>query len=143
MNGVRADVDGAVVLVGRPSFIAERVGGLGALDDRAVELEEAGRTVVAVAKDGQLQGLIALGDQIRPGARAALDEMRRQGITPVMVTGDNRRAAHRVARELGIDEVRAEVLSQDKAELVRELPRMLFANTAVTLVNMTTIAQIG
>jgi Cu+-exporting ATPase len=122
-HGVRALVDGAAVLVGRPSFIAERTRGLGALDDRAVELEEAGRTVVAVAKDGQLLGLIALGDQIRPDARAALDEMRRQGITPVMVTGDNRRAANRVARELGIDEVRAEVLPQDKAEIVRDLQR--------------------
>ncbi|MBW3646161.1 MAG: HAD-IC family P-type ATPase [Actinobacteria bacterium] len=76
-----------------------------------------------VARDGQFLGLIALGDQIRPDARAALDEMRRQGITPVMVTGDNRRAAQRVARELGIDGVRAEVLPQDKAEIVRDLQR--------------------
>jgi soluble P-type ATPase len=86
-------------------------------------LEEAGRTVVAVTRDGELQGLLALGDEIRTGARAALDEMRRQGLTPVMVTGDDRRAAHRVARELGIEEVRAEVLPRHKAEIVRELQR--------------------
>jgi Cu+-exporting ATPase len=122
-QGVRASVDGAVVVVGRPSFVAELTGGLGPLADRAAVLEEAGRTVVAVSRDGELQGLLALGDEIRPGARAALDEMRRQGLTPVMVTGDNRRAAHRVARELGIEEVRAEVLPHHKTEIVRELQR--------------------
>ncbi len=122
-QGVRASIDGAEVLVGRPSFVAERAGDLGRLADRATELEEAGRTVVAVSRDGQFQGLIALGDEIRAGARAALDEMRRQGITPVMVTGDNRRAAERVARELGIEEVRAEVLPEDKTEIVRDLQR--------------------
>ena len=121
--GVRAVVEGAVVLVGRPSFVAEGVGGLGRFAERAAELEEAGRTVVAVSAGGKLQGLIALGDEIRAGARQALEEMRRQGIAAVMVTGDNRRAAERVAAELGIEEVRAEVLPQDKAEIVRDLQR--------------------
>jgi Cu+-exporting ATPase len=120
-RGVRATVHGASVLVGRPSFVAERTGGLGRLAARADELEEMGRTVVAVSRDGELQGLLALGDEIRPGARDALDAMRRQGLTAVMVTGDNHRAAQRVADELGIDRVRAEVLPQDKAEIVREL----------------------
>jgi Cu+-exporting ATPase len=122
-RGVRARVDGAIVLVGRPSFVAEHVGELGPLADRAVELEQAGRTVVALSRDGELQGLIALGDDIRPEAGAALDAMRREGLTPVMVTGDNHRAAQRVADELGIEEVRAEVLPQDKTEIVRELQR--------------------
>jgi Cu+-exporting ATPase len=122
-HGVRATVDGAEVLVRRPSFVAEQTGGLGPLSVRAHELEELGRTVVAVSRDGELQGLLALGDEIRPGARDALDAMRHQGLTPVMVTGDNRRAAQRVAGKLGIDTVRAEVLPQDKAEIVRELQR--------------------
>ena len=87
------------------------------------ELEEIGRTVVAVSRDNEPLGLIALGDQIRAGARAAVDEMKRQHITPVLVTGDNRRAAQRVARELGIDDVRAEVLPGGKAEIVRDLQR--------------------
>jgi Cu+-exporting ATPase len=121
--GVRATVDGADVVVGRPSFVAEHTGGLGALAARAEELEDIGRTVVAVSQDGELQGLIALGDDIRLGAHDALDAMRREGLTPVMVTGDNRRAARRVADELGIETVRAEVLPQDKAEIVRELQR--------------------
>jgi Cu+-exporting ATPase len=122
-HGVRATIDGADVLVGRPSFVAEQTGGLGRFGARADELEELGRTVVAVSRGGELQGLLALGDEIRPGARDALDAMRRQGLIPVMVTGDNRRAAQRVAGELGITEVRAEVLPQDKTEIVRELQR--------------------
>ena len=122
-HGVRSTIDGAAVVVGRPSFVAEHAGGLGRIADRVAQLEETGRTVVAVSRDGELQGLIALGDEIRADARAALDDMRRQGLTPVMVTGDNRRAAQRVARELGIEEVRAEVLPQDKAEIVRDLQR--------------------
>jgi heavy metal translocating P-type ATPase len=122
-HGVRASIDGAAALVGRPSFVAERVGHLGRLGKRVAELEEAGRTVVAVSRDGELLGLIALGDQIRAEARAALDEMKRLGMTPVLLTGDNRRAAQRVARELGIDDVRAEVLPDGKAEIVRDLQR--------------------
>jgi len=122
-HGVRATIDGAAVLVGRPSSVAERGGNLGRLAERVAELEEAGRTVVAVSRDGELLGLIALGDQIRAEARVAVDEMKRQGITPVMLTGDNRRAAQRVARELGIDDVRAEVLPDGKAEIVRDLQR--------------------
>ncbi len=120
-HGVRATVNGAELLVGRPSFVAQRTGGLGPLAARADELEGIGRTVVAVSRDGEVQGLLALGDEIRPDARSALEAMRRLGLTSVMVTGDNRRAAQRVADELGIDTVRAEVLPQYKAEIVREL----------------------
>ena len=122
-RGVRATVDGAVVLVGRPSFVAEQGRGLGELADRVARLEEAGRTVVAVSGHGEPLGLIALGDEIRAEARAAVAEMKRQGLSPVLLTGDNRRAAQRVARELGIDDVRAEVLPEGKAEIIRELQR--------------------
>ncbi len=122
-HGVRASLDGAAVLVGRPSFVAEHTGGLGRFADRAGELEEAGRTVVAVSRSGEVQGLIALGDEIRSEAPAALAAMRSQGLTPVMVTGDNRRTAQHVAGQLGIAEVRAEVLPQDKTEIVREWQR--------------------
>jgi Cu+-exporting ATPase len=108
-------------MVGRPSFVAEHANGLGHFTERADELEAAGRTVVAISRDDEVQGLIALGDEIRPEARTALDQLRRRGITPVMVTGDNRRAAQVVAGELGIDEIRAGVLPQDKSEIVREL----------------------
>ncbi|MBI2760684.1 MAG: heavy metal translocating P-type ATPase [Chloroflexi bacterium] len=122
-HGVRATISGATVLVGRPAFVAEHGGHLGQLTERVAALEEAGRTVVAVSRDGEPLGLIALGDQIRPEARAVVEEIKRQGIMPVLLTGDNRRAAQRVARELGIEDVRAEVLPDGKAEIVRDLQR--------------------
>jgi Cu+-exporting ATPase len=68
-------------------------------------------------------GLIALGDEIRPEARAAVADMKRQGLTPVLLTGDNGLAAQQVARQLGIEDVRAEVLPEGKAEVVRDLQR--------------------
>lgn len=122
-RGVRATVGGTAVIVGRPSFVAEQVSEPGLLAERATELEEGGRTVVAVARNGEALGLIALGDQIRPEAAATVGDMKRQGLTPVLLTGDNRRAAQRVAGELGIEDVRAEVLPDGKADVVRELQR--------------------
>jgi heavy metal translocating P-type ATPase len=122
-HGVRATVDGATVLVGRPSFVAARGSPPEEPAERVTALEEAGRTVVAISRDGAPLGVIALGDEIRAEARAVVDEMRRKGITPVLVTGDNTRAAQRVARALGIDDVRAEVLPEGKAEIVRALQR--------------------
>ncbi len=122
-RGVSAIVDGATAVVGSPAYVAEHTGEFGRLAQRAEELERAGRTVVAVGRDGQLLGLISLGDEVRHDAGEALSALRRQGITPVMVTGDNARAARRVAADLGIDEVYAEVLPQDKAAIVRELQR--------------------
>ncbi len=113
-RGVRATIGGAPVIVGRPSFVAERVHQPGRLAHRDGELEEGGRTVVAVARGGEALGLIALGDEIRPEARAAVADMKRQGLTPVLLTGDNRLAAQQVARELGIEDVRAEVLPEGK-----------------------------
>jgi P-type Cu+ transporter len=85
------------------------------------ELEAAGRTVVAVSADGRPLGLIALGDDIRAEAVEALAQLRAAGLTPVLVTGDNERAARHVADELGIAEVRAGVLPEGKAEIVRDL----------------------
>jgi Cu+-exporting ATPase len=122
-RGARATIDGAPVIVGRPPFVAEHVHEPGRLAQRTGELEEGGRTVVAVARGGKALGLIALGDEIRPEARAAVADMKRQGLTPVLLTGDNRLAAQQVARELGIEDIRAEVLPEGKAEVVRDLQR--------------------
>ena len=122
-HGVAAEVDGRRVVVGRPGWLAEQGIDLAAQVERLAELEGLGRTVVAVAGDGRLLGLIALGDELRADAAQALREMRAAGLAPVMVTGDNRRAAAAVAERLGIERVEAEVLPGDKAEIVRELQR--------------------
>ncbi|MDP9443936.1 MAG: cation-translocating P-type ATPase [Actinomycetota bacterium] len=119
--GVRARVADRDVLVGRPSFVRERGVDLGRLAATVERLEAAGDTVVAVGVDGTLIGAIGLGDRIRPDAVEALERMHAAELTPVLVTGDNARAARHVADQLGIDDVRAGVLPEGKADIVRGL----------------------
>lgn len=109
------------LLVGNPRFLAEHGVDLEPLAGRITVLESTGRTVVTVARNGHAIGLLALGDEIRAEARQALAALRKAGIDLILVTGDNERAAQRVAHELGIGEVHAGVLPQEKAEIVRRL----------------------
>ncbi len=120
-SGVRATVDGHHVLVGRPGLLTDTGVDLAELSDWITEQEAAGHTVIAVAADQVLQGAIALGDQVRPDAAEAVAAMRRAGMEPVLVTGDNQRAARHVAGQLGIEQVHAGVRPDGKAEIVREL----------------------
>ena len=119
--GVTATVGGRTVVVGKPGFLADRGIELTPVTATIQRLEGIGRTVVAVAADGHLLGVIALGDELRPEAVEALEQLRAARIVPVLATGDNARAAAHVAAQVGIEEVRAEVLPEDKADLVREL----------------------
>ncbi|MGC8550771.1 MAG: heavy metal translocating P-type ATPase [Acidobacteriaceae bacterium] len=117
--GVTATVEGHRVLIGKPQFLkTERA-------DAAVAQMEAmsakGDTVVALAIDGRLAGLIGIADQIKPDARDAIQRMRAAGLEPMMVTGDNARTAQVVAAQVGITDYRAEVLPQNKAAVIREL----------------------
>ena len=122
-RGVTALIEGRRIVVGRPGWLAEQGLDLAPQADRMTGLEGLGLTVVAVGVDGELLGLIALGDEVRADAQQAVGAMRDAGLVPVMVTGDNRRAAERVSRRLGIERVYAEVLPGEKAEIVRELQR--------------------
>jgi len=88
---------------------------------RASALQAEGQTVVFAALDGRMAGLLGVADPVKPAAAEAVGELRREGIRVVMVTGDVRTTAMAVARQLGIEEVRAEVLPQDKGEAVRQL----------------------
>ncbi|CAN5351226.1 heavy metal translocating P-type ATPase [soil metagenome] len=119
--GVIATLQGRRVLVGHPSFLADNGVDLSVLHERIVELEDAGRTVVAVSRDGEPLGAIALGDELRADAEAAVAAMRQVGLTPVLVTGDNERTAQRIAGQLGITDVHARVRPEQKAEIVRRL----------------------
>jgi heavy metal translocating P-type ATPase len=119
--GVSAVIEGSRVLVGRPRFLEENGIDMTPLATRIAELEAAGRTVVAVSRDGQPLGAVALGDRLRADAITAVAAMREAGLTPILVTGDNQRAAERVAQEVGIEEVHAGILPGQKAEIVRRL----------------------
>lgn len=120
-RGVRARLDADEVLVGSPRFLTEYGIELGTLLDRIRTFESAGHTVVAVAHAKRAIGVLAFGDQVRPGARKVISQLRALGVRTLIVSGDNAAATRRVGAEVGIDEVRAELLPQDKARIIREL----------------------
>jgi Cu+-exporting ATPase len=120
--GVQARVDGHDVLVGRPAFLAEWGIELASeLTGAAARLEDTGATVVAVACDGAACGLVAVADRIKPTSRQAISELKELGLQPVLLTGDNERAATTVAHQVGIQRVLAGVLPDAKAKEIQRL----------------------
>ncbi len=119
--GVEAVARGARVLVGSLRLVASAGVDVAPLAADAARLAAEGRTAAYAAFDGRLAGLFALSDTLKPGARPAVDKLRRQGLRVVMLTGDNARTARSVAGAAGIEEVIAEVLPGDKADIVRKL----------------------
>ena len=119
-EGVRAELEGAEVFVGRLSAAAVATAPA-ELRARIEQLEQRGGTLVAVARDGVLLGVLAIEDPIKPNARRAIDALHRMGLRVVMATGDREPAARAVAATVGIDEVRAELRPEEKLALVREL----------------------
>jgi Cu2+-exporting ATPase len=120
-HGMRAVVEGHEVLAGNRKLMSDRNVSQNGLGERARELEGDGQTVVYAAVDGKLAGLVAIADAVRSGAKAAIDALHAQGIQVAMLTGDNRGTAQRVAKELDIDTVFAEVLPGQKQDKVKEL----------------------
>lgn len=120
-HGLEATVDGRTVLVGNAKLMRDQGISFDGLGPRADELEGAGRTVVRVAVDGQAGGLIAIADAVRPTAKETIDRLHNLGVQVAMLTGDNRATAERIAAELGLDTVFAEVLPGQKADKVKEL----------------------
>jgi Cu+-exporting ATPase len=130
--GIEALVDGHAVIVGRLSFLTGS--GISLTDEAsswARHAEMQGQTVVAAAWDGDLHGLIALADTLKPSSKQAISELRALALTPVLLTGDNVLAAKAIARQVGIDEVRAEVLPSEKAA---EVERLQAAGETVAMV---------
>ncbi len=120
--GARGTVDGVEVLVGSPRMLAEHGHELtDALASECRRAEDAGGTVVAVGWAGRVRGLCVVTDRIRPSAEGAVAALRSLGIEPVMVTGDNPRTAAAVAEAVGIDQVIAEAMPEDKVRHVRRL----------------------
>ena len=122
-RGVTAVIGRQRVLVGRPDFVGDGGVDLSPIAARVALLESAGRTVVVASRGRQLLGAIAFDDRLRADAGEAVSAMRAAGVVPVLVTGDNARAAQRVAAELGIEEVHAGALPNEKADIVRRLQR--------------------
>ncbi|MBA0126445.1 heavy metal translocating P-type ATPase [Haloechinothrix sp. YIM 98757] len=123
-RGVEATVDGHSVAVGGPALLRERDLEIpGELLEEVGQWQQRGAAVLHVVRDGRIAGSLALEDQIRAESRAAVDTLHRMGVTVGMITGDSRQVAEAVAAELGIDEVFAEVLPEDKDRAVADLQR--------------------
>ena len=122
--GVEAVVEGHAVIVGRPAMLASFGLELSPELNAAVAAEESkGRTVVAAAIDGAVAGLFVVADRIKPTSAEAIADLRALGLTPVLLTGDNERAAKAIADEAGIEQVIADVLPEDKSAIVARLQR--------------------
>ncbi|MET7648787.1 HAD-IC family P-type ATPase, partial [Streptomyces sp. NPDC005426] len=120
--GVQGVVEGHTVLVGREQLLTDAgIDIPGALAAALAEAAAQGRTAIAVAWDGAARGAIEVADAVKETSAAAVADLRALGLRPILLTGDNRAVAESVARAVGIDEVRAEVLPEEKAHVIERL----------------------
>lgn len=120
-KGVTGKVGGRLVALGNAKLMADQKVDMGSLAAKADELRGSGATALFVAVDGKPGGIIAIADPIKATTRAALDSLRADGIHVVMLTGDNKTTAQAVGKQLGIDDVEADVLPEDKNRIVKKL----------------------
>ncbi len=120
-RGIEASIGGQTVLAGNRKLMDERNIPLTALEADSDHLAGEGKTPMFVAVDGRLAGLVAVADVVKPSSRAAIESLHRMGIQVAMITGDNKKTASAIAKQVGIDRVLAEVLPQDKSNEVRKL----------------------
>ncbi len=120
--GVQGVVDGHAVVVGRARLLADWSQPLDEkLETVLAEAESAGKTAVTIGWDGKARGVLVVADAVKPTSAQAIAQFRELGLTPILLTGDNARAARTIGDEVGIDEVIAEVLPQDKVDTVKRL----------------------
>ena len=121
-KGISGVVDGRAVLVGRQSLLDDwAIAPDAELQRQKEAAEQEGKTSVLVAWDGEIRGLLVVADTVKPTSAEAIQQFRDIGLTPILLTGDNRTVANRIAAEVGITEVFAEVLPSDKADIISRL----------------------
>ncbi|ODR15813.1 heavy metal translocating P-type ATPase, partial [Mycolicibacterium porcinum] len=120
--GVQGVVDGHALVVGRRRLLADWSQQLsGDLDTAMREAQALGRTAIAVGWDGQARAVLVVADAVKPTSKEAIDQLRALGLDPIMLTGDNEAAAHAIAEQVGVQEVYADVLPQDKVDVIKRL----------------------
>jgi heavy metal translocating P-type ATPase len=120
-QGVEGILEGARILVGKPNWLIDEGVDLSPFASDRQRLAEKGQTVIAVAHDGNLVGLIGIADTVKDDAAQTIQRIKDAGMTPVMITGDNQRTAHTVATQVGVEKVLSEVLPDQKAAEIRRL----------------------
>ncbi|MBA2879534.1 Cu+-exporting ATPase [Anoxybacillus kamchatkensis] len=122
-HGIEATVNGKHVLIGTRKLMNERAVDIAEHEEQMIKLESEGKTVMLVAIDGQLAGMIAVADTIKETSKQAIATLKQMGIDVYMVTGDNKRTAGAIAKQVGIEHVYSEVLPEDKANIVEDLQK--------------------
>ncbi len=145
-NGLTASLAGRTLVGGSQSFISGRIDVPPAVRDGAEKLAEVGKTPLFFARDGQLLGVIAVADVIRPDSPAAVAALRNMGLHVVMITGDNQRTARAIGAQAGVDEVIAGVLPEGKESVIRRLKekgKVIMVGDGVNDAPALTAADIG
>jgi Cu+-exporting ATPase len=119
--GVEAEVDSHAVAVGNLRMMTSRNYALNGLEARVEKLQSEAKTAMLVAVDGSVRGVIAVADTLKDGSKDAIAEIHRMGLQVAMITGDNRKTAEAIARQVGIDQVLAEVRPEGKSEQIKQL----------------------
>ncbi|MCO5386879.1 MAG: heavy metal translocating P-type ATPase [Desulfosporosinus sp.] len=120
-HGVRAIYQGQTILLGNRRLMQQQTIDIGNLSKKMEQLEEEGKTAMLMAIDNKAAGIIAVADILKENAKVAVERLQQMGVQVAMITGDNRRTAEAIARQVGIKTVLAEVLPQDKAAEVIKL----------------------
>jgi len=120
-RGIKGTVDGKMVVIGNRRLFEEENIGLGHLHERSDQMRQEGQTVMFVGLGGKPAGLIGVSDPIKPSTPEAIKHLHKDGVRIIMLTGDNPTTANAVAKKLGIDEVMAEVLPEQKSEIIKKL----------------------
>lgn len=120
-HGIEVSIEGSTLLLGNRKLMDDRNISLGDLSPVSDNLAEQGKTPMYIAKDGQIAGIIAVADTIKQSSAMAIKKLHKMGIEVAMITGDNKRTADAIAKQVGIDRVLSEVLPEDKASEVKKL----------------------
>ncbi len=120
-KGIQAVVGGRTVLIGTRSYLHAHNVSVEAVEEQVSELEAAGKTVMLLSVDGTAQGLLAVADRVKDSSRRAIQVLKEMGLQVYMITGDNRRTAEAIGREVGVADIMAEVLPERKAQAVEEI----------------------
>jgi Cu+-exporting ATPase len=134
--GVEAEVDGHALAVGNLRMMNAHNYALNGLEARVEQLQSEAKTAMLVAVDGSVRGVIAVADTLKDGSKAAIAEIQRMGLRVAMITGDNRQTAEAIARQVGIDQVLAEVLPAGKSDQIKQLQAASGQRSATDVVAM-------
>ena len=120
-HGIQVEIEGKIILLGNKKLMTEKSIEVGDLGVKSDKLSNAGKTPMYVAINNKLEGIIAVADTVKPSSKEAIENLHKMGIKVAMITGDNKKTADAIAKQVGIDIVLAEVLPEDKANEVKKL----------------------